>query len=223
MSTPPGDFTLIHIGKCGGSTVSSLLEAHRVRFQLTHMTRVRFDPAKRYVIVIRNPIQRFVSAFHWRYKLVVVDKTQNGRFRGEAETLEHYGSANKLAETIETFDIDKTYIHHIKEDISYHLRDFLADASSSNSSSSSDATGGGYSKKECIRGVITTEQLNEDVKALFGVDNTIHEKRNTLEKPALSSLGRANLRKYLEKDYECIDTLYKMGCLTKEQYAVLSE
>ena len=212
MSKPSDVFTLIHIGKCGGSTVSSLLDAHRLRFQRTHMTRVPFNPAKQYVIVIRNPIERFVSAFHWRYKLVVVDKTQKGRFRGEAETLEHYGSANKLAETIDTFDVDKTYIHHIKEDISYHLRDFLASASS-----------GSSSKKECIRGVITTEHLNEDVKALFGVDNTIHETRNTLEKPSLSPLGRANLRKYLEKDYECIDTLYKMGCLTEDQYAVLSE
>lgn len=210
MSSPPDVFTLIHIGKCGGSTVSSVLEAHRVRFHRTHMTRVRFDPAKRYVIVIRNPIQRFVSAFHWRYKLVVVDKTQKGRFRGEAETLEHYGNANTLAETIDTFNIHTSYIHHIKEDISYHLRDFLASACST-------------TKKDCIRGVITTEHLNEDVKTLFGVDNTIHEKRNSLEKPALSPLGRANLRKYLEKDYECIDTLYKMGCLTEDQYAVLSE
>ena len=186
--------------------MSSLLDAHRLRFQRTHITRIPFDPTKRDVIVIRNPIQRFVSAFHWRYKLVVVDKTQKGRFRGEAETLEHYGTANKLAETIDTFDIDKTYIHHIKEDISYHLRDFLASA-----------------KKESIRGVITTEHLNADVKALFGIDNKIHEKRNNLEKPTLSPIGRANLKKYLEKDYECIDRLYRMGCLTEEQYAVLSE
>ena len=206
MSAPSDVFTLIHIGKCGGSSVSSLLDAHRLRFQRTHITRIPFDPTKRDVIVIRNPIQRFVSAFHWRYKLVVVDKTQKGRFRGEAETLEHYGTANKLAETIDTFDIDKTYIHHIKEDISYHLRDFLASA-----------------KKESIRGVITTEHLNADVKALFGIDNKIHEKRNNLEKPTLSPIGRANLKKYLEKDYECIDRLYRMGCLTEEQYAVLSE
>jgi len=214
MSALSDVFTLIHISKCGGSTVSSLLDAHRLRFHGTHMTRVPFNPSKRYVIVIRNPIQRFISAFHWRYKLVVVDKTQKDRFRGEAETLEHYGSANKLAETIDTFDIDKTYIHHIKEDISYHLHDFLASA---------NVASGGYSKKAAICGVITTEHLNEDVKTLFGVDNTIHEKRNTLEKPILSPLGRTNLRKYLEKDYECIDTLYKMGCLTEKQYAVLSE
>ncbi len=140
---------------------------------------------------------------------MVVDKTQKSRFRGEADTLEYYGTPNALAEAIETFDVEKTYIHHIKEDISYHLRDFLASASASSSSA--------------IRGVITTEHLNADVKALFGLDNTLHEKRNSLEKPVLSALGRANLRNYLKKDYECIDALYKMGCLTEEQYAVLSE
>jgi hypothetical protein len=198
--------TLIHIGKCGGSTVARIFDQNRVSYRKQHLKRVWFDPDEKYVVCLRNPIERFVSAFHWRYKLVVVDKSQSNRFSGEKEVLERYESANKLAETIDTFDIRETYIHHIKEDIAYYISDFVENA-----------------KKKNIMGVITTEYLNDDVMKLFGIRNTFHENRNELEKPVLSPLARAKLREYLKRDYECINKLYKMGCLTKEQYAVLSK
>lgn len=31
------------------------------------------------------------------------------------------------------------------------------------------------------------------------------------------------MKKYLHKDYECINKLYHLGCLTEEQYIKLSE
>lgn len=69
---------------------------------------VTFDINEKYVIVLRNPIKRFISAFNWRYKLVIDDKTQTNRFIGEKEILEHYNCVNNLAEKIKDFDINKT-------------------------------------------------------------------------------------------------------------------
>ena len=55
------------------------------------------------MIVIRNPIDRFISAFNWRYKLVVLDKTQEERFVGEKNTLIKYSRVNNLSENIGDF------------------------------------------------------------------------------------------------------------------------
>jgi len=192
---------LIHIGKCGGSTVSTILKNNNINFQLTHIEKANFDMNEKYVIVIRNPIKRFISSFNWRHKLVVQDKTQENRFKGEKEILQYYKTANHLAENIFDFDINKTYIHHIKEDIHFYLGNFLTKC-----------------KKENILGIITTENMNHDIKHLFGIDNTLYINKNSKNNTILSQLGYDNLTKYLEKDFECIHKLYSLGCLSKEQY-----
>ena len=39
----------------------------------------------------------------------------------------------------------------------------------------------------------------------------------------ISESGTALLKKYLWKDYKCIEKLNEMNCLTKEQYDILSK
>jgi hypothetical protein len=141
---------LIHIGKCGGSTVASLLDKHNIRTRHVHIKKPVFNPRDKYLIVIRNPIDRFISAFNWRYKLVVLDETQKNRFPGERDILTKYATVNNLAENIAAFDVNKTYIHHIREDISYYLSDFLQKC-----------------KKENILGVVTQENLNHDMEQIL--------------------------------------------------------
>jgi hypothetical protein len=201
------NIVLIHIGKCGGSTISEVLNNHHIPHSEVHIHSCKFDSTRKYLIVIRNPIQRFISAFNWRYKLVVDDKTQSNRFRGEKETLEKYGTVNNLAENIDIFDVSKTYIHHIKEDIHHYLGDFLKDC-----------------KKENILGVITTETLDSDCLELFGAHNKIRARANEKNyTKTLSPLGYDKLKKYLHKDYECITKLFELGLLTEEKYKILSE
>jgi hypothetical protein len=199
--------TLIHIGKCGGSTVSCLLKNNNINFNGFHMKAPVFDNNNKYVIIIRNPIKRFISAFNWRYKLVVIDKSQKNRFVDENKTLKYYNSVNKLAKEINDFDKNKTYIHHINEDINFYLYDFLKKC-----------------KKDNIIGVITTENINDDIKKVFGIDNNLHERKNNTNLCSkLSNLEYENLKKYLHKDYECINKLYELGCLSKKQYDILSK
>ena len=70
------------------------------------------------------------------------NKEQLNRFSGEYKLLEQYKTVNNLiknlknSEDIFTCDLNKTYeeeslvvnnnyIHHLKEDINYHLNDFI--------------------------------------------------------------------------------------------------
>ena len=77
------NLVLIHIGKCGGSTVCHELNDKNIKYQHAHMIEVKYEKNKNYIIVIRNPIGRFISAFNWRYKLVCDSKEQENRFINE--------------------------------------------------------------------------------------------------------------------------------------------
>jgi hypothetical protein len=198
---------LLHIGKCGGCTVQRLLKNKHVNHITIHLNKCTFDNTKQYIILLRNPIKRFISAFNWRYKLVIDDKIQENRFKGEKEVLEKYKTVNSLAEQIHTFDINKTYIHHIKEDIHYYLEDLVNKC-----------------KKKNILAVMTMETLNKDLADIFNIENTevkINENKGTYD-TTLSQVGYDNLKKYLSKDYECITKLYELGVLSEEKYKFLS-
>ena len=198
---------VIHIGKCGGSTVSTILRKYNIRHEHVHMKKPIFNDTHKYLIIIRNPIDRFISAFNWRYKLVVLDKTQETRFAGEKETLIKYTSVNTLAERIAEYDVQTSYIHHIAEDIHFYLGGFLKTCT-----------------KEKILGVVTQEDLDHDVYNIFAVrNNNVHQKNNTKTDKYISPLGRDLLKQYLYKDYECIDKLFALGCLTEKQYTILSK
>jgi hypothetical protein len=200
---------VIHIGKCGGSTLRYILDKYAIKYELFHIAKPTFEENCKYVIIIRNPIDRIISAFNWRYKLVVLDKTQENRFAGEKNTLEKYKCINNFAEQIEHFDVSKTYIHHIYEDINFYLCDFLKNV-----------------KRENILGVITQENLIDDIKNIFNVCDDICDTRvkyNSGTNKYISETGYNLLKKYLYKDYECINKLFSLGLLSDQQYDVLSK
>jgi len=200
------NFTLIHIGKCGGSTIYNYLKNNNFNFEIIHIKKCIFDSNKKYIILLRNPISRFISAFYWRYKLIIKNNTQLNRFHGEKNILEYYKSANNLAENITNFDITKNYIHHINEDINFYIGDFLQNC-----------------KKDNILGIITTETMNKDLFDLFGYSNIDHKNKGDEYDKNLSLLGYDNLKKYLSKDYDCINKLYNLGVLSDEKYKILSK
>jgi hypothetical protein len=201
------EFIFVHIGKCGGATVNKFCKINNIKHEVVHIRQCKFDSNKKYLILLRNPIKRFISAFNWRYKLVVDDKIQSNRFPGEKETLEKYKTVNNLAENICMFDVNKTYIHHIKEDINYYIEDFLKKC-----------------KKENILYVMTTETLDQDLFDLFNIHNNLreHVHVNLNYDKNLSQAAYENLKKYLVKDYQCISKLYELGVLSNDKYNFLS-
>jgi len=201
---------IIHIGKCAGSSLREILTLNNINYSVVHLKKAQFNKNNKYVIILRNPISRFISAFNWRYKLVVLDKVQKNRFPGERKILLKYKNVNTFSKHIDNYDKVKNYIHHIYENINFYLCDFLKKA-----------------KKENILGIITQENLIEDIKTIFNINiannNNIELRKNdTYVYKFMSQQGHELVKKYLCKDYKCIDKLFEMGCLTTEQYKVLS-
>ncbi|MEP5760554.1 MAG: sulfotransferase family 2 domain-containing protein [Litoreibacter sp.] len=211
----------IHIGKCGGASLwqaiqdSDQLRTQFNKFVRVHVTKPPILKKARYIIVIRNPIKRAISAFNWRYKLVVNEGEQKNRYPGEYAILRKYTTLNNLAENLYVDgELDPTVaqefrkIHHFKQDISFYLNDLLK-----------------VVRKEQIHYVLATETLNEDAEKLLGVTQMAkeHEHANKVAdaNKNLSDLAYANLKRFLTDDYRAIETLLDLNSSTATSKNVL--
>ena len=207
------NLVIIHIGKCGGSTVSNTLQINNIKYTGIHISKVEYNKDKKYVIVIRNPVQRFISAFNWRYYLVCDIEKQKNRFKNEKEKLEKYKNIDNLCEELKhdknIFNGNKksgNYIHHLKEDIFYYLENFIDKC-----------------PKKQILGVICTETLKTDVKNIFDIDVKKHKKNNKNYSKNITDKNYKILKSYLKKDYEIIDKMYKYNWINDNQYSFLQK
>ena len=46
----------VHVGKCGGKTIKTLLINNTIKHTSIHINKCKFNPNNRYLIVLRNPI-----------------------------------------------------------------------------------------------------------------------------------------------------------------------
>ena len=192
---------LIHIGKCGGASLKAALREAGIAdvLHIVHIRQPVYRKNLKYIIVARNPFARTVSAFNWRYKLVVVNGVQRNRFPGEHEVLTRYGSLEALAEALynngtpsPTAINDARKIHHIREDISFYLTNLLDRCC-----------------PDQIEAVLMQETLDADIERVFGISNMerIHDNREMYGRP-MSSSARRNLMRFLHRDYEALARLY---------------
>ena len=204
----------IHIGKCGGTTIgenirnSPILASSYKNIKITHIITPSFNKNTHYLIVVRNPVSRALSAFNWRYKLVVKDEVQKYRFDGEYEILSHYKTLNFLAADL--YDSSgnpnrsaiKSFkkIHHLKEDISFYLDPLLDKVSPSQ-----------------IYGVICQHSLDEDCARILGsVSQKRHHHNQAHPSDAtmlLSPESLENLKRFLVRDYINLTKLFCLGAL----------
>ena len=205
------NLVIIHIGKCGGGTVCCELKSKNIKFSTFHIREVIYEPNKNYVIVIRNPIKRFISSFNWRYYLVCDNKIQENRFKNEKNILNHYKNVDNLCSDLEiTPDIfngtpsSGKYIHHLREDIYFYLKTFITKC-----------------PKKQILGVICTETLKDDMKNIFDIDVTIHDKNNSKYNKIITDKSYEILKTYLKNDYIIINQMYKNDWISDKQYEIL--
>jgi hypothetical protein len=70
--TSTSNIKFIHIGKCGGTSVNGFVKHI---FNDYHLTR-NYKQNEQYIIWIRNPLKRFVSAFYMSYNIINLDTTK---------------------------------------------------------------------------------------------------------------------------------------------------
>jgi len=211
----------IHIGKCGGETVNTVLKESRVvaerfnRVSRTHVARPVYKPANRYLFVVRNPISRAISAFNWRYRLVITSRTSDRRFPGEREVLARYQTLDALALALYDGDRlradvarDVRKIHHLREDIAFYLGHAFDVITS-----------------EQIFAVLCQEFLDADIKTYLGISGVerVHDNRSATSKPhtELTDRARANLARFLARDYACLEQLLSLFPIAAERRETL--
>ena len=203
---------LIRIGKCGGGSLNTALREAGIADELRifHVQQPVFRKNMNYIILARNPLKQTISAFNWRYKLVVVTEEQRHCDPGEYEVLTQYGSINVLGEAL--YDDDGTprteaikamrTIGHIRMDISFYLTKLLDRC-----------------RPDQIEAVLMQETLNKDIAKVFGINNVyrIHE-NSDMRSPPMSSRARKNLMRFLHRDYEALARLYAWGKIDTDTY-----
>ena len=207
-------YALIHIGKCGGSSLRDALANQEIygTIRPIHVKKPTVDKNTKYFIVARDPIDRCISAFNWRKHLVLETKAQENRFAGEKDVLQEYLNFNSLCESLYTSDgyLDKSVslkfesVHHLKERISFYLFDFLRE-----------------SEKEQLQGVLMQASLNEDISELFKINNkdSVRKKKNARRESEyfLSEKAKNNLVSYIKDDYLCLVYLFRCGLIKRDQ------
>lgn len=126
------------------------------------------------------------------------------RFEGEYDVLVKYGCLNNLAEALYYMDDTPNYtaqkeirrIHHIREDISFYLRELLYRC-----------------QPKQIIAVLMQENLDDDILCVFGYKNVFQRHRNpaTEEDKELSEFGLVNLMRFFSEDYAALTRLYCWG------------
>ena len=214
----------IHIGKCGGGSITRTLKNSKLinqkfsKVTKTHCVRPLYNSEHFYLISIRHPIERALSAFNWRYHLVVETGVRKNQIEGEANVLFKYHTLSNIAENLyadaegEAVLNKRTAkefntIHHLKQNIHFYLGTILKQSS-----------------PDQIYGVIKQHSIQSDCSKLLGVNEIMHHKKREInpESLSLSSLAKKNLTKFLAKDFKCISKLLELDAISLDDYEKLT-
>ena len=121
--------------------------------------------------------------------------------REEKAIMEKYSDVNNLVRDMDNLDLN--HIHHIKEDIDFHLGRLLEMIDPKNLK------------------VVVLDTIAEDMKRHYDIDVKKHHNKNPDNKKYLTDENRAKVKEYVAKDYACIQKIYDMGLISREQYDIL--
>jgi hypothetical protein len=231
----------IHIGKTGGTTMGALLKPKIPTFKEYHLTR-NYKPGESFVIWVRNPISRFVSAFNHSYYSVHTDpKTipifdlkhclnpchvKKALHQAFVFSLEYdflvrtFESANHLAESLTSTDeVLRTkaiaLMNHPTEHLQKGIGWYLQNGAFVDTC------------KDAIFFVGRLEHMRDDIDALsskLGVplDNTLKLRENVYMDPSkkiLSELAIKNIIDwYKDTDYKALEQLKTHGWIDETTY-----
>ena len=217
-------YVFIHIGKSGGTSVKKTLKKI-LNIDFIHMQKVEYEPNTKYIIWLRDPLTRFVSAYNFAHNFINKYKNNVVNIEGQRfiDLVNYFESANNLAENIYTDEFAyelMTYsnydrcrntncaqhVNHISKGIAYYLNDgkFIENH-----------------HKDIIF-VGTLENIENDLnklQKLLGITQLKKIKTQTWDNiktnksKYLSPLAKQNLKKFYELDYYCIQLLVQYGLI----------
>lgn len=225
----------IHIGKCAGTTIVKYFN-----FEEFHLKKPIYHPNHFYILWIRNPIDRFVSAFNYAYSIINTDTSlldinnltldnclaparihykmrNNHTYSNEYdELIKYFKTPNNLAKSITSNDINTrqkalSLMNNEEEHIYKGIGWYLDNGNFIEK----------YHKNILFVGKVET--MDEDVGKLHNLLNIKPFKeikkirKNTINNDKkLSDLAINNIKNFYKKtDYETIKTLIKYEFISK--------
>ncbi len=211
MITPDTPFDLVHVGKCGGTSAATELRKHGFFFEHVHLRRPQVGSERRYVVLVRDPVARFVSAFNWRRHLIAegslaAPEDPIARLRHEAERtlLTSFADVSSFAEALVPkpgYDVSPILtmmqvIGHVPQGFAWYLDGLLRRIEPGQ-----------------LLGVVQMERFAADIERLFGFVPVARRNAHAgSQAPPLSPLGLANLSRVLAPEY---DTLAELSALAR--------
>lgn len=239
-------YYFIHVGKCGGTSIRTAMFSKEILKHPTglvsddeyemlkhtagpdnitwcHCHKPDLSHALPYYVCLRNPIDRFVSAFNWVYYRVITPTYEPRLHKGYVRrnpTVEEFAfydnDVNKMAEQL--YDNDGSLNEKAYSIIMGPLKDDLGNFRGNQISWNINFYLEELLKSEIkITGVIAFPTLEEDAKHHFGIELG-YFKKNQVGNKTLSELGYKNLRRYLDSDFRCIQAIYDQGGMTEKQF-----
>ena len=219
LSDTEKELIYVHIGKCGGGTLRKALKKSpiiRKKFNKFTDIHIRKPPIKKkakYIILLRNPLERSISAFNYQIKLMKLG-SDDYRFKHEHKILNKYKNLNNLAKKIiikKKLNLkclnEFNSLHHIRYNLDYYLNDLLKNI-----------------KSEQIFAVFSTENLDDEIKQKLKIINKSYTRKNNIKiksQKKLSNISKINLRRVLKNEYKMIDKLSKLYDFKKPTYLEL--
>ncbi len=200
-------FDLIHVGKCAGSSLAAELGQRDYSFNHIHMSQPIVEQNRKIVVLVRDPVERFISAFNWRLyllrndRIASVDDDQIGKLkrRLELEVLLNFEDVNHFTEQLPAPQ-NQDFCHinalmgligHAHEGFAWCLSNLIDQI-----------------KPDQLLGVIAQERFKQDTKALFGFTPKLTLNSNyPSHYQTLSARGRTNLAWALRADYQTLKAL----------------
>mmetsp|Transcript_14381 Transcript_14381/g.45278 ORF Transcript_14381/g.45278 Transcript_14381/m.45278 type:complete len:240 (-) Transcript_14381:42-761(-) len=208
----PTDIALlqfVHVGKTGGTSVLYWLRSNKIRHNQTHYHQVRHCHAKhqdKWMITIRDPIDRVISAFNWRSPRNAVKQRRTTHKGIEKELYDCFRVVNDFAEALDdntgcgntARKAFQNPVAHIGRGVAWYLQDDLG----------------------CILQqqpfLVRTDTLMNDLheaaawlhlrSANMQIPHTL-SKYSVRNQTFLSRAGRKNLRKWTQHDNDVIAML----------------
>jgi len=208
----PHGYHFIHVGKCAGTTLldSLSLAEHKRPYFYIHMVKPIVLPNARYVIAIRNPLSRFVSAFNHHRKSYLDASREWGDPEAIRQIFGKYETANELALdlTVNRQQLARQVfsIGHMKRGLNFYLGDLLKAVSS-----------------EQIEFVFVQEFLDEGIAYFCGTPVAqIHRDNGRASwHTTLSREAARNLQRFLQLDFHCIEKLHYMNKIGDQEAKLL--
>lgn len=226
----------IHIGKCGGTTISN-----HFKLEEYHIKK-NYSDNENYIIWIRNPLKRFVSAFYFSYDIIHTDtsklninnltldnclaparihykmKHDHAYSKRYDYLINYFQNPNHLAESLTSEDENKKKLafelmnsehEHINKGIGWYLNN-------------------GKFIEENYNNIVFVgciENMNDDLDKLSNILNTeiqldkkIRENTNNHDK-SLSETAIVNILNYYEKtDYKALQKLVDYHFISDELF-----